>query len=34
MRTYDESLKVHWDNYGVIETAKQEGRQEECLEIS
>ncbi len=28
MRTYDESLKVYWDNYSVIETAKHEGRQE------
>jgi predicted transposase/invertase (TIGR01784 family) len=27
MRTYDESLKVYWDNYSVIETAKHEGRQ-------
>ena len=22
MRTYDESLKVYWDNYSVIKTAK------------
>ncbi len=28
MRTYDESLKVYWDNYSVIETAKHEGREE------
>jgi predicted transposase/invertase (TIGR01784 family) len=28
MRTYEESLKVYWDNYSVIETAKHEGRQE------
>jgi predicted transposase/invertase (TIGR01784 family) len=28
MRTYDESLKVYWDNYSVIETAKHEGRQQ------
>ncbi len=27
MRTYDESLKIYWDNYSVIETAKHEGRQ-------
>jgi predicted transposase/invertase (TIGR01784 family) len=27
MRTHDESLKVYWDNYSVIETAKHEGRQ-------
>jgi predicted transposase/invertase (TIGR01784 family) len=27
MRTYDESLKVYWDNYSVLETAKHEGRQ-------
>jgi predicted transposase/invertase (TIGR01784 family) len=27
MRTCDESLKVYWDNYSVIETAKNEGRQ-------
>jgi predicted transposase/invertase (TIGR01784 family) len=37
MRTYDESLKIYWDNYSVIETAKHEGReqgrQEERLEI-
>ncbi len=25
MRTYDESLKIYWDNYSVIETAKHEG---------
>jgi predicted transposase/invertase (TIGR01784 family) len=46
MRTYDENLKVYWDNYSVIETAKhegreqgreeglQQGRQEERLEIA
>lgn len=28
MRTYEESLKVYRDNYSVIETAKNEGRQE------
>jgi predicted transposase YdaD len=28
MRTYDESLKVYWDNYSVIETAKHEGREQ------
>ena len=28
MRTYDESLKVYWDNYSVIQTAKHEGRQQ------
>jgi hypothetical protein len=28
MRTYDESLKIYWDNYSVIETAKHEGREE------
>ncbi len=27
MRTYDESLKVYWDNYSVIQTAKHEGRE-------
>jgi predicted transposase/invertase (TIGR01784 family) len=25
MRTYDESLKVYWDNYSVLQTAKHEG---------
>jgi predicted transposase/invertase (TIGR01784 family) len=34
MRTYEESLKVYRDNYAVIETAKNEGRQEERIEIA
>ena len=42
MRAYDESQKVYWDNYAVMETAKkmaaqegrQEGRQEERLTIA
>ncbi len=28
MRAYEESQKVYWDNYSIIETAKNEGRQE------
>jgi predicted transposase/invertase (TIGR01784 family) len=28
MRTYDESLKVYWDNYSVLQTAKHEGREQ------
>ncbi|MBD0260281.1 MAG: Rpn family recombination-promoting nuclease/putative transposase [Cytophagales bacterium] len=28
MRTYDESLKIYWDNYSLIETAKHEGREQ------
>ena len=28
MKAYDESLKVLWDNYSIIETAKEEGRVE------
>ena len=28
MKAYDESLKVLWDNYSIIETAKEEGRKE------
>ena len=28
MRTYEESLKIYWDNYSVIETAKHEGREQ------
>jgi predicted transposase/invertase (TIGR01784 family) len=28
MRTYEESQKVYWDNYSVLEYAKQEGWQE------
>ena len=27
MQAYEESLKVYWDNYSVLETAKQEGRE-------
>jgi predicted transposase/invertase (TIGR01784 family) len=38
MRTYEESLKTYWDNYSVLETArnegKHEGRQEERIEIA
>ncbi len=34
MRTYEESLKVYRDNYAVIETAKNEGRQEERIELA
>jgi len=25
MRTCDESLKIYWDNYSVIQTARHEG---------
>ncbi len=28
MKTYEENLKVYWDNYSVLETAKHEGREE------
>jgi predicted transposase/invertase (TIGR01784 family) len=28
MKAYEESLKIYWDNYSVIETAKIEGREE------
>src|SRR5690554_4404622 len=28
MKAYDESLKVLWDNYSIVETAKQEGIEE------
>ncbi len=28
MSTYDESLKVYWDNYSVLQTAKHEGREQ------
>ncbi len=28
MRTYDESLKVYWDSYSVLQTAKHEGREQ------
>lgn len=28
MQAYEESLKVYWDNYSVLETAKKEGREE------
>jgi len=28
MRTYDESQKIYWDNYSVIQTAKHEGREQ------
>jgi predicted transposase/invertase (TIGR01784 family) len=34
MRTYEESLKVYRDNYAVLETAKNEGRQEERIELA
>jgi predicted transposase/invertase (TIGR01784 family) len=34
MSTYDESLKVYWDNYSVIQTAKHEGREERNVEIA
>ncbi len=34
MRTYDESLKVYWDNYSVLETAKHEGRRERNIELA
>ncbi len=33
LRTYDESLKVYWDHYSVIETAKYEGRQGGKLKV-
>ncbi len=28
MRTYEESQKIYWDNYSVLEYAKREGREE------
>ena len=28
MRTYDESQKIYWDNYSVLQTAKHEGREQ------
>ena len=34
MRTYEESLKVYRDYYSIIETAKNEGRQEERIELA
>jgi predicted transposase/invertase (TIGR01784 family) len=38
MKTYQESLKTYWDNYSVLETArnegKQEGRQESMIEVA
>jgi predicted transposase/invertase (TIGR01784 family) len=34
MRTYEESLKTYWDNYSILETARNEGKQEERIEIA
>jgi hypothetical protein len=34
MRIYDESLRIYWDNYSVIETAGREGRQQGKSSIS
>ncbi len=34
MKAYEESLKVYRDNYSVIKTAKNEGRQEGRIEIA
>ncbi len=34
MRAYEESQKVYWDNYSIIETAKNEGKKEEKVEIA
>jgi predicted transposase/invertase (TIGR01784 family) len=34
MKAYDESLKVLWDNYSIVETAKEEGREERDVEIA
>jgi predicted transposase/invertase (TIGR01784 family) len=33
MRTYEESLKTYWDNYSILETAKQEARREIAQEL-
>lgn len=34
MRAYEQSQKVYWDNYSVVETARKEGRKEERIEIA
>jgi DNA invertase Pin-like site-specific DNA recombinase len=34
MKTYEESLKTYWDNYSVLQTARDEGKQEERIEIA
>lgn len=34
MITYEESLKTYWDNYSVLQTARNEGKQEERIEIA
>jgi predicted transposase/invertase (TIGR01784 family) len=34
MKTYEESLKTYWDNYSVLETARNEGKRERDIEIA
>ena len=34
MKAYEESLKTYRDQYSVIETARNEGREEEKIEIA
>jgi hypothetical protein len=34
MKIYEESLKTYWDNYSILETARNEGKQEERIEIA
>lgn len=34
MKAYEESQKVYWDNYSVLEYAKKEGRQEGVIMVA
>jgi len=34
MKTYEESLKTYWDNYSILETARNEGKKERDIEIA
>ncbi len=34
MKTYEESLKTYWDNYSVLETARNEGKEEGMIKVA
>ena len=34
MRAYEQSQKVYWDNYSIVETARKEGKKEGTIEIA
>ncbi len=34
MKAYEESLKEHWDEYSILKSKKEEGKNEKAIEIA